>query len=35
MLYLRHLPRCAGAEDRGACGDKEAAGEEEQEQQAA
>ena len=35
MLCLLHLPRCAGAEDRGACGDEEAAGKEEQEQQAA
>ena len=34
-VCLRRLPRCARAEDGGACGDEQAAGEGEQEQQAA
>ena len=34
-VLLRHLPPCPRAEDRGACGDEQAAGKGEQEQQAA
>lgn len=34
-MLLRHLPRCPRTEDRGARGDEQATGKEEQEQQSA